>query len=131
MPDLGAYLSSINKTKQNLMRGSDDPKAVSDFPSFFVRRLLSYHADSIFDANEINCLPGLDNQLQYEYLLHALSVKNRFAKLHKAPTHEHVELVKAFYGYSDVKAMEVIDLHSNEDFERMAKHINKGGVMKK
>jgi len=130
MPDLGAYLTSINKTKVNLMRGSDDPKAVSDYSAFYVRRLLSYHDDAIFLANEINCIPGLDPQLQYEFLLNVLPTKSRFSKPVKVTPPEHLELVKKFYQYSTEKALAVMHLHTEDDFEKMQKHMSEGGIVK-
>jgi hypothetical protein len=128
--ELGKYLASINKTKVNLMRDTDDYKAVSDYPAFIVRRLLSYHYDAIFYANEANCLSELDAQMQYEFFLHALPKRNRFANTHKVPPPEHLELVKRFYGYNDEKALEVLVLHTEEDFARMRSHLSEGGVIK-
>ena len=130
MADLGAYLKAINISKVNIMRDSDDPKMVTDYPAFIVRRMLSYHVDAIFDANEINCLPALDEQLQFEYFLHALPKKSRFAKTHKVPAPEHLELLKTYYGYSDEKALAVMDLHTAADFLRMEKHLSEGGFVR-
>jgi hypothetical protein len=129
MADLGDYLNSINQTKQNLMRGSEDPKAVSAYPAFLIRRLLSYHKDCIQVVNEINCIPDLENQLQYEYLLHMLPKGKRWAKLHKTATSKNLELVKKFYGYSDAKAMEVLSLFSEKDFSNMERALDEGGVI--
>ena len=129
--DLGLYLTSINKTKQNVMRAPDaEPNVVSAYPAFLVRRLLSYHADAILLANEMNMLPHLDNDLQYEFLLYGLPKKNRFAKMQKTVTPENLELVKSFYNYSDEKALEVLHLHTDADFDRMRAHLDEGGVIK-
>jgi hypothetical protein len=129
MADLGAYLKSINTTKKNVMRDTetDDPKVISGFPAFLVRRLLSYHMDAIFEANEMNCLPHLDNQLQYEYLLHILPKKNRWSKMQKIVVPETLELVKNYYKFSNEKALEVLALHTEEDFARMRAHLSEGG----
>src|ERR1700733_4644817 len=89
MPALGDYLTSINKTKINIIRESEDPRAAADYPAFLVRRLLSYHLDSVLFANEVNKLPNLDSQLQYEYLLNVLPKKNRYAKTFKPETPEN------------------------------------------
>lgn len=130
MADLGDYLTSINQSKINLMRTRpDDPKAVSGFSGFWVRRLLSYHYDCILIVNEINLFKDLDPQLQYEYLLHGITKGKRFAKTPKPTTAKNLELIKQFYGYSDTKAMQVIALHSEADLEKMAKHMDQGGVI--
>ena len=123
---LTEFLKSINETKVNLMR--ENPETVTAYPAFIVRRLLSYHDDCILLVNEINCIPNLDPQLEYEFLLHALSRRKRFAKLHKVEKPERLDIVKRFYGYSDAKAMEVLSLHTEDDFTRMENALRTGGV---
>ena len=129
---LGDYLTSINKSKKNLMRDPEinDPGVVSGYPAFLVRRLLSYHPDAILLANEMNRRPFLDNQLQYEFFLHVLPKANRFAPLHKNSTPENLELVKAYYRYSNEKALSVLPLHTQADFDHMKEFLSEGGVIK-
>jgi len=129
MAELGQYLTSINQTKINLMRDTDDEKAVSGFSPFWVRRLLSYHEDCIYIVNELNCTPGLDEQLQYEFLLHGIPKGKRFAKAYRAPPSEKLDLIKKFYGYNDVRAAEVLAIHTDDDLEKMRKHFDQGGVI--
>lgn len=129
MADLGALLQSINKTKQNIMRGTEvEPQVITGYPAFLIRRLLSYHQDAAMIVNELNQLPHLDNQMQYEFLLHMLPKRNRFSKTHKAPNVERLQLVKQYYKYSDAKAFETLDLHTEEDFVQMQAHLSEGGV---
>ena len=130
--DLGLYLTSINSTKKNVMRDPEaDPSVVTQYPSFIINRLLSYHQDAVLIVNAINMLPFLDKQLQYEFLLHGLPKGKRFAKLQKAVTQDNVDLVKKYYGYSTEKAIEVLELHSPDDFEYMKKQLEEGGVTTK
>ena len=129
--DLGLYLNSINSTKKNVMRDPEvDPSVITGYPSFIINRLLSYHQDSILIVNCINKLSFLDPQLQYEFLLHGLPKAKRYSKLHKAVTPENVDLVEKYYGYSTAKALEVLELHSNEDFGRMKNEMSEGGVLR-
>jgi len=131
--DLGLYLNSINTTKKNVMRGIEaevDPKIISDYPDFIIHRLLSYHPDCVLLVNELNKMPHLDPQLKYEFLLHALPKGRRFSKLHKAPQPERLVLVKKFYGYSTAKALEVLDIHTEEDFAQMEKALSEGGILR-
>lgn len=129
--DLGLYLTSINSTKKNVMRDPEaDPSVVTQYPSFIINRLLSYHQDAVLIVNAINMLPFLDKQLQYEFLLHGLPKGKRFAKLQKAVTQDNVDLVKKYYGYSTEKAIEVLELHSEEDFRRMSAEMSEGGVLR-
>jgi hypothetical protein len=130
--DLGLYLNSINTTKKNVMRDPEaDPSVVTGYPAFIVKRLLSYHEDCVLLVNELNKLPTLDGQMQYEYLLHALPKKRRFSKLHKTVSPENLDLIKKYYGYSDQKAMEVLDLHTPQQIEALRKELDEGGPTKR
>jgi hypothetical protein len=130
MAEFGSYLTAINKSKKNIMRESpDDPKAVTGYPAFIIRRLLSYHLDAILFCNEINMV-GLEEQLQFEFLLHALPKKTRYASTYKPPNVENLDLIKTFYNYSTTKALDVLLLHSPADIERIKSHLSEGGVIK-
>jgi hypothetical protein len=128
---LGDYLTSINKSKKNLMREPDvEPQVITGYPAFMIRRLMSYHQDVVLNANEMNMLPNLDNQMQYEYFLHSVPKKNRYATTHKVQNPDTVELLKQFYNYSDAKALEVMSLHTEADFARMRAHLSEGGIIR-
>ena len=129
--DLGLYLTSINQTKENVMRNPEaNASVVTGYPHFIVNRLLSYHKDVVLLVNEINKLPHLDPQLKYEFLLHGLSKKKRFSKLAKAPQHENAELLAEYYNYSIEKALEIVELHTPEDFERIRAEMSEGGIVR-
>ena len=127
---IGDYLTAINKTKDNIMRESEyDPQTVSAYPAFFVRRILSYHEDAVLIANEINLVQefGLDNRLQFEYLLHGLSKKNRYAKLVKEEEPENLDLIKRYYNISSAKAHEILALHTQADIADIKAAMFEGG----
>ena len=49
------YINSINYTKENLMRNSDnDELAESGYVPFITNKTLSYFTDTLFYSNEIN-----------------------------------------------------------------------------
>jgi hypothetical protein len=129
--DLGLYLNSINTTKKNVMRDLEaDPSVVTQYPGFIINRLLSYHQDCVLIVNAINKLPQLDPQMQYEFLLNGLDKKKRYSKLHKAVTPENVGLMMKYYKYSVRKAVEVLELHTEEDFKRIRAELSEGGVLR-
>jgi hypothetical protein len=114
-----------------MMRDSEaEPQAITGYPAFMIRRLMSYHMDTALLANEMNMLPHLDNQMQYEYLLAAVPKKNRYASTHKVQLPDSVELIKKYYNYSDEKALEVVGLHTPDDFARMKEHLSEGGMVR-
>lgn len=103
-------VDSVSSTKVNLMR--EDPETEKDYEPFLTNRALSYHADSILYANEMNCCPELHKLMQYEYLLHSLRPRSRRSKWHKKAA-EDVELEKMVaetMGLSMRKAREIIPL---------------------
>jgi hypothetical protein len=128
---LGDYLTSINRSKVNVMRDPNaEPQVITGYPAFMIRRLMSYHMDTVLLANEMNLLPHLDNQMQYEFLLHSVPKKNRYATTHKVQNPDSVELIKEYYKYSDEKALEVVGLHTPDDFARMKEHLSEGGLVR-
>lgn len=120
------HLNSINTTKKNIIRDSDDKfSAERAYPRFPVTRSLSYHPDAILLVNELN-IRGLEshnvsNLMHYEFLLYVLPQKKRFAKWAKSSKDNKLELLIQFYGYSKSKAMEVLDLIPQEEYDRLQK----------
>ena len=128
---LGDYLTSINKTKHNIMRDDNvDPQVITGYPAFMIRRMMSYHLDTVLYANELNKLYDLDNQMQYEYMLHAVPKKNRYATTHKVQNPDAVALLKKFYNYSDAKALAVLSLHTGDDIARIKEQLSEGGLVR-
>jgi hypothetical protein len=129
---LGDYLNSINQSKKNIIRGQE-PLDIAEkmYPSFPVSRCLSYHPDAILYINELNCFGLAEHKLRpmmhYEFLLHSLPRRNRFAKMQKAPKDNNLELVKKYYKYSTDKALEIMDLLSDETLAEIQEHFDQGG----
>ena len=130
MPDLSAFLKSINKSKINLIRESAGISP-NTYPAFIVRRLLSYSRDAILFANELNCTPNVDSQLQYEYFLHVLPKQNRFASLAKTEQDDNVSLLTTFYHCSKDKARTLVGLHTEKQLESIRARYRKGGLAAK
>ena len=116
------FLNSINQTKQNLI--SKDPNLEKEYVPFVINKCLSYFPDTIFYANKMNQSSGLDKKMQYDYYLHSVSKRKRFSKWIKPEESKDVEVVKEVFGYSDVRAREVIDLLPMEKLRELTQ---KGG----
>jgi hypothetical protein len=122
------YTNSINQTKKNLMRGTaNDTIAEKEYQPFLTNRALSYHADTIFHANEMNKRHHLDNILQYEYLLNNVRPKKRYAKWSKKDNDGDVAVVKEYYGYNETKARQAIAILTDEQMSIIRRKIQKGG----
>lgn len=119
------YTKSICEGKSSdIMTDAEDEKA---YTSFVVNRALSYHNDCVFLVNEVNGFHMLDNRLQYDFLRLVLKPRKRFSKWAKKVSVKDLDVVKEYYGYSDEKAMSVIELLSKEDLKRMKNKLDKGG----
>tara|TARA_E500000178_G_C16985627_1_gene738055 strand:- start:966 stop:1364 length:399 start_codon:yes stop_codon:yes gene_type:complete len=123
------YISAINMSKKNLMRGSNnDTIAEKDYSAFLTNRSLSYFPDTIGYANEMNTRHHLDNLPQFEYLLNIVRAKKRFSKWVKKDNDRDISLVKEYYGYSNSKAIQALSILTPEQLNIIRQKLNKGGV---
>ncbi len=121
---LGDYLKTINYTKENLMLV--DPLSESKYPPFIVNKSLSYFTDTVLYANEMNRHAHLDNRLQYDYYIHAVRKRKRFSRWDKNEKSDKFDLLKEYYGYSDRKINEVMDLISDEELNTIKELVDTG-----
>lgn len=122
------YLNSINVTKQNMMRNTDnDELAEKDYPPFLINRGLSYFQDTIAYANEMNMYHGLEKKLQYEFLINMVRPRKRFSKWFKKQEDGDLEAIKEYYGYSDEKAVQAISVLSKDHIKIIKSRLEKGG----
>jgi hypothetical protein len=120
------FLSSINHDKKPLL--DTDESAAKAYTPFVVNRCLSYFADTLFHANEMNCSPWLDNKSQFDFYRLAVRKKKRFSPWLRKDTEENVTLIKQAYGYTESKAREVLNILSTEDLQVIRKALDTGGV---
>jgi hypothetical protein len=83
--------------------------------------------DTILLVNEMNQYSGLDNKLQFHFLINSIRSKKRFAPWLKTSKIENLELIKEYFGYSDQKAKDVLNVLTDEDITSIQKKLNKGG----
>ena len=100
-----------------------------DYVPFVVNKTLSYHPDSLIYANEMNQIQHLDKQLLFQFYLNSLRPRKRFAKWVKAEKVDNLEAVKLSFNYSNEKALQIIDLLSDEQINEIIKD-RTGGVEK-
>ena len=118
------YLNSINDTKVNLMVDDASEKA---YNPFLINRGLSYFADTVLLANEMNRLHHADKRLQYSFLINSIRKRKRFSKWLKPTEHEALLIVKAYYGYTDEKAKSALALLSDDQIQQLKQRMNQGG----
>ena len=121
------YVNSINFTKKNLMRGSEnDELAEKGYAPYLTNKSLSYFTDTLLYANEMNKLHFLDNKLQYEFFLNSIRKKKRFAKWAKADRNDDLVMISEYYQISLSKAKEAIRLLSHEQLSTIRNKMEQG-----
>ena len=118
------YLNSINLTKQDVMV---DDICEKDYNSFMVNRGLSYFADTVVIANEMNKHHQIDNKLQYHFFINMIRKRKRFSKWAKANKESDIDAVKEYYGYSNEKARQALTLLSPDQITIIKNKVSKGG----
>ncbi|HIE77629.1 MAG TPA: DNA polymerase, partial [Candidatus Thioglobus sp.] len=116
----------INTSKKNLM-DSEDMFWEKKYPAFIVNKCLSAHPDSLFYVNEMNRLNFLDKRLQYDFLINSLSKRKRFAKWMRSTKVKNIDLIKLYYGFSNEKAKQALDILTADDIEIIKTKLNTGG----
>lgn len=123
------FLNEINYGKNNLIQQSDNPDlAEKIYAPFLVNRGLSYFADTILFANEMNIHHQCDNKLQFEFYLNTVRKRKRFSKWYKKEQDQYLDIIVNHYGYSYDKARQVISLFSEQQLQQLKKMRSEGGI---
>lgn len=109
------YLETINNTKENLMRGSEnDELAEKGYNPYLVNRGLSYFQDTVSLANEMNRFHFIDKKMQYEFLLNIVRKRRRFSKWHKKEQDQNLDIISEYYNCSQRKASDILKVLTDE-----------------
>ena len=122
------FIKAIN-TSKNVMKNGDI-MTEKDYIPFLVNRGLSFFQDTIIQVNEMNRLHFLDNKLQFDYLLNNIRPRKRWSKWLKPDKIDNLELVKEYFGFSNEKAKEALEILSNENIKDIKSKLAKGGMEK-
>jgi len=123
------FLNEINYGKKNLIEQSDNPDlAEKIYTPFLVNRGLSYFADTILFANEMNIHHQCDNKLQFEFYLNTVRKRKRFTKWYKKEQDQDLDIIMHHYGYSYEKARQVISLFNEQQLKQLKKMRSEGGA---
>ena len=126
MYELKDYLKAINQSKEPLMDSADEMWEKKYSPLISNRCLYPF-SDTILLVNEMNIYNGLDNKLQFHFLLNSIRTRKRFAPWLKTSKIKNLETIKKYFGYSDQRAKEVLNVLKDEDISYMETKLEKGG----
>jgi hypothetical protein len=118
------FANAINYTKENLIV---DDWSEKQYNAWIVNKSMSYGADTVIYANEMNSRPHLDRRLQFDFLINTVRPRKRYNKWLKAETVEVLATVQEYYGYSIDKARQVLPLLSTDQLEQIKKKMDRGG----
>ena len=124
MYELRDWLNSVNHTKKDIIQDEYDEK---QYPGFIVNKCLSGMADALMYANEMNCLHWLDKKMQYDFFLHGLPKRKRFAPWMKAKKVKDIDIVKQYYGYNNEKAKMALEILTDDQLDEMRIVMSGGG----
>ena len=124
--ELKDYLNAINHKKEDLMV-SEDEFWEKRYPAYIVNKALSAFAECVLYVNEMNRLHHLDKRLQFQFFLNSIGPKKRFSKWLRSTKIKNLEYVKEYYGYSNEKAKQALDILDDEQIEHIKSIINRGG----
>ena len=127
MYELKDYLNAINHTKETLL-DTEDEEWEKKYPPFVVNKCIYPFQDTIMLVNEINQLPHVDKKLQFDFLINSIRSRKRYTPWLKAKKIEDLQYVKEYYGYSNEKAKQALDILSDEQIATIKEKLNKGGL---
>ena len=119
------FINAITYNKNDLIV---DDWAEKQYTPYIVNKGLSYGADTVIQANEMNSRPHLDKKLQFQFLINNIRPKKRYNKWIKAEKIESIEVIKQYYGYSTDKARQVLPLLDQSKIDLIKQKLEKGGI---
>jgi hypothetical protein len=125
MTELKDWLNSINQTKNNLIE--ENPDLIKDYSPYVINRCLSGYIDCILFANEMNKYHHLDKDMQYSFYINTLRKRKRFSPWLRKDKIKDLECVKSYYGYSNEKASQALNILSKSKLEFIKQRLETGG----
>ena len=113
------YVKSINKKTYEY--------DLSGYNPFLTNRAMAGFIDCIMFAEEMNQHHQLSPQLQYDFYYYGIRKGSRFDPIPKPIEPEGLEVVMAYYGYSKQKAIEALQILTEEQIYDIMKTQDKGG----
>jgi len=118
------YVNDIFYKKSNIIRTSENPEqAEKDYNPYIVNKALSYYIDCIHAANMMNMFNGLDNLMQFDYLINSIRSRKRSKEKWYKKDNDLTDLdvVMSHYGLNFVKAKAALSILTNEQLSLLRK----------
>jgi len=122
-PKVFDYVKSINE-KNNYL--GDD---LSGYVPYLTNRAFAMHLDTVLLAEEMNQYHALGPWLQYDFYYYGVRKGRRFGFPKKPVDHPQLELVQQYFKYSKQKALEALQVLTEDDLRAIMKTQDKGGTL--
>ena len=122
------FVNAINYTKQDLFE--QDQISESQYPRHVIDLAMSQYSDTILYANEANTMQNVSARAHFKFYLHLVDKKKRYAKWGKMEQDPKVDLIMRYYYYSREKALQVVDLFTDEQLQSLEQKLQHGGRCK-
>lgn len=119
------FINSITYNKQDLIV---DEWSEKQYNAFIINKGLSYGADTVIQANEMNSRPHIDKKMQFDFLKGIIPARKRYNKWLKAEKLEAIDVIKEYYGYNNKKAQDAASILSPEQISTLKQKLKKGGL---
>ena len=127
MYELKDYLNAINFSKEKLF-DTDDIMWEKKYPPYIINKCLSMHYDCIAQANEMNGFHFLPKKIQFHFYINSIRKRKRFGGKWLSSTKlKNLQYVKEYYGYSNEKAKEALNILTDKQIEEIKLSLFKGG----
>jgi len=118
-------IKAITLTKEDLINDEASEKA---YNAFIVNRGLSYFADTLLYAQEMNTNHHLDSKLQFSYLINTIRKRKRFSKWFKPEKNPDFDAVQEYYGYSNKNTQIAMSILTHQQIDAIKERQEKGGI---
>jgi hypothetical protein len=122
MSDAFDYIRAIQK--------KTDVEDMSGYVPFLTNHTFSAFPDTVLLANEMNRYPDLPKDMQFDFFYHTVKKGNRFEKWLKKSKNDtlgNIQMLKDYYGFSDRKAQQALDILQDDQLDYIRKQTEKGG----
>lgn len=119
------FVKDIEFEKKNLIVDQATERAYS---AFVINKAMSFGADTVFQADEMNRRAHIPPKCQNLFMLGTVAKKKRFNRWIKKEQDESIEIIMKVFGYNERKAMDVVKLFDKQQIEEMKKLLYTGGV---
>ena len=124
--ELTDWLNSINQTKKNLIE--ENPELKKEYAPYIINKCLSGQIDTVLFANEMNMNHHIDKDMQYSFYINTLRKRKRFSPWLRKDKVKDLECVKNYYGYSNEKASQALNILSKSQLDFIKQKLEIGGT---